>query len=394
MRCSTTLAVLLALVATTRAHAYRTAADVLDVSGPVRWESSRVSYVLVGSLPAGLDVVRVRSAVRAAARTWSEPSCADVELVDVALSSGPAVAGDGVSTIAFIQDSWEQRGLDPSAAATTDVVFASRGDEVVIREADILLNAVDYDWAVDSPSVFVRDVQAVVAHELGHLLGLAHPCELGGMGGAPACDASHRTALMHPVYAGSRTTDADDEAGLCALYPTSACVTCSLACELDVDCASGRCDLGECVPVSPSVGDPCLESSDCASRLCNSDGYCTVSCTDATACPDGWHCDRDGRCSQVGEAYGATCRSGNDCASRLCLVDVDGGTCTRPCDEGCPAGDECALVDDRAVCRAPAVEEQGCAAGGTPSAPSVAFVTLILVATRRSRASCRSRRTP
>jgi hypothetical protein len=56
-----------------------------------------------------------------------------------------------------------------------------------IREADIEINAVGFRWSVDGNAA-TRSLRAVLGHELGHVLGLAHSC-------------SNRSALTHRLDA-------------------------------------------------------------------------------------------------------------------------------------------------------------------------------------------------
>jgi uncharacterized protein (TIGR03382 family) len=50
-----------------------------------------------------------------------------------------------------------------------------------------------------------EDLQNTVTHEAGHFIGLAHPCEFGGRGGAPACTSGDDGSTMYPS-AGLRET--------------------------------------------------------------------------------------------------------------------------------------------------------------------------------------------
>jgi MYXO-CTERM domain-containing protein len=68
------------------------------------------------------------------------------------------------------------------------------------------------------------DLQNTLTHEVGHFLGLAHPC---GDAGEPSCasDPSFAQTTMYPVTTpgdvAKRTLSADDIAGVCAIYPDS-----------------------------------------------------------------------------------------------------------------------------------------------------------------------------
>src|SRR5262249_22440322 len=155
-------------------------------------------------------------------------------------------------------------------------------------------------------------------HEIGHGIGLLHPCEIDGAQGAPDCasDPSYALTTMFPVYSASQAKlSADDVAGVCFLYPgmpgpacgatgcpvgtvcrPEGCVAmcgtemckadeyctpdgcwpkdkcwgplCKLTCAADSDCrARQKCVTSQCVGVAPD-GDPCVSSADCAGGIC------------------------------------------------------------------------------------------------------------------------------
>ncbi|ABS25474.1 MYXO-CTERM sorting domain-containing protein [Anaeromyxobacter sp. Fw109-5] len=73
------------------------------------------------------------------------------------------------------------------------------------------------------------DLQSNVTHEVGHFIGLAHPCELGD--GDCGQNSPFRDFVMFPSASladfDKRVLHPDDLAGLCAIYPTGkAPVTC------------------------------------------------------------------------------------------------------------------------------------------------------------------------
>src|SRR5262249_17023075 len=152
--------------------------------------------------------------------------------------------GDGINTIQWIFSGWTSRGLDPSAAGATDVQYEKGADgKWVIVEADIYLNAENHRWvASGTPPTGLRDLASVLTHEMGHLLGLLHPCEPGGADGAPDCatDPAFAQATMYPIYDPAEVSlGDDDEAGACFLYPGNACEV--AGCPAGMACSTTGC---------------------------------------------------------------------------------------------------------------------------------------------------------
>lgn len=389
--------VVAALVSASPAQAYRTAGETLG-DPRARWHDPIVVHLASGTVAAsGLDRYGLQRALVGAAATWNGVICANVQVMVGDAESGAPGPGDGVNSVAFVSSGWAAFG-PPSAAATTDVRYLTSSDGVRLVEADIYLNAEHFRWSFGDRGVEGRDVQAVVSHEIGHVLGLEHPCEQMGAFGVRHCDASDQASALYPDYLGEsqRALGDDDVAGLCFLYPAAEgyCAT-SADCGAGLSCSAGRCTSrgacpsGECTE-GAEAGDLCATRRDCHhEHVCSDEGTCAPSCARA-ACPAGWHCEAD-LCVPDAAPYAGPCRFGRDCASGLCLT-VDGvGRCSRPCRTGCPAPDLCAEVEGRGLCVPPA-PSGGCAAAPGPArrTPIAIFVGIAFLVVRLRPRSQRS----
>jgi hypothetical protein len=391
---------LAAILVAGSSHAFRTAGQLPEMAGTerVRWRSDVISYEISSSSVSPIPQDEFVTTVVVAFATWEHTSCTDLRFDHAGSTFAGAAPGDGRNTIQWVTSGWAARGWLADAAAITDVQYARTADGVwEIVEADMYLNADHQRWILAGDGgPDVRDVRSVVTHEAGHMLGLLHPCEIDGAGGAPRCSdvSGADVTTMYPIYSAAQwQLSADDEAGECFLYPRSTCDggacpdpcatvrcpegqlcqegacrsedagsctgnACPKSCSSSDDCAASQsCIASVCRDGVYEIGDPCVRDGDCQSHACSGEGFCAAPCKTDRDCAAGSMCMPDGNrsiCMGTRAPMGGTCQGSADCLGNECLTGgSDNPVCTRACGPGhatCPGNWQCESVDGRSVC--------------------------------------------
>jgi uncharacterized protein (TIGR03382 family) len=198
-----------------------------------------------GSIDA--STARILDAAFASWETAVE-TCGELRVNTSRLANAPS-AIDGISTVHVRSDRWCRSSevcYAPEAAAVTRLIFVDNPSDPLdgrIIEADMDINATTFAMIAPGAIATPGDdriplyLQAVVTHEAGHVLGLAHACGTGDEdwptdhdnAAVPACDAPDvQTATMfvsvNALDDGPSTLEANDIAGACAIFREVACV--------------------------------------------------------------------------------------------------------------------------------------------------------------------------
>jgi Matrixin len=248
----------------------------------VYWGNTCISYALQrdGSLALGITAEQVAPLVDEAFRAWSDVSCARGGSPPLSARSQGSIACDAVefncdviednsNLIVFRDEFVDRREFRFGVIALTTLTANVKSGEIF--DADIEINSRDEEFVLGPPppGSFARDLQGVLNHEIGHLLGLSHP--------------NVRGALMYFNYQGSLLPAEDDIAGICdALGGAANDPECSVV-ELppDAGCvgSNGACSSQTKTVYPGSNGCACQVGSNVAGRGAGWLGWLAVACT-------------------------------------------------------------------------------------------------------------------
>ncbi len=194
------------------------------VGEPVAWATGCTSLRINPTVLApGISLAQFHSAVEDSIQAWkvvacnattrAAPSFELVLLPDADLDVGYEQNGANSNVVTF-RATWENDAYHPSnAAAITVVTFGSRTGAIL--DADTEFNVVGrYPFSYDGGPA-TTDLRTVATHEFGHTQGLAHSADRAAVMWYTAGQGERR-----------RTPNADDVAGICAVYPPGRAVRC------------------------------------------------------------------------------------------------------------------------------------------------------------------------
>lgn len=162
-----------------------------------------------GSQLRGIAMADVTEAANNALGTWTQAKCLHGTvpslMFDVAPAESAVEARNGTSAVRFRDEDWPYHDLDANVALTTLTVDKITGN---ILDADVELNSFSKPF-FSGGTLTKYDLELVLLHEMGHVLGLGHS----------GVDRSRMSAKYAEPSHGLRWLSDDDERGVCATYP-------------------------------------------------------------------------------------------------------------------------------------------------------------------------------
>lgn len=185
-----------------------------------RWASMPIRYFLNSRAITGVTSSQLQTVAAASFGAWTAVNTAAVSSSFAGFTNAEPVRDDAATVIGFQAHS----ELDRTLGVTSLTVDRTSG---ALVEADIFLNSF-FEWSTVAGGENNKfDLQGVLTHEVGHLLGLGHSLlgetEIRATGGRRVIA---KRAVMFPIaYTVGTTLDRelqdDDRAAISSIYPTS-----------------------------------------------------------------------------------------------------------------------------------------------------------------------------
>jgi matrixin len=185
---------------------------------PLAWRPSCLGFSFQRDFSRHYDHDELRAAVERAFQAWvgvscpggGEPSIKLTPLDDVSCRQQEFNQdGPNANAIIFRDTDFQYTDIDNTIAKTTVTYDVNTGE---IKDADIEVNTTYNEFSLGDAPGDLYDLQAVMAHEVGHFLGIAHTQAF-----------EHPDATMFASYAPGQTQQRDlspdDVEAVCAIYP-------------------------------------------------------------------------------------------------------------------------------------------------------------------------------
>jgi len=221
---------------------------------PLSWKALPLPYRFHAGGTAKLDMDKVRESTRRAFDAWSNVTC-NGKRTSLRFEEGDDIPGTHPLTgtskakvsfgIYFRDDGWPYDDGEESLALTNQTYGKTNG---FIDYSSIEVNATTREYRLSDNEQGI-DLQAVLTHEVGHYIGLAHSSVDGSIMAPSYCQSSDR---CNGSTDQARALADDDIAAVCALYPSSGIAGVAFDDKSASSCAlSSASNLGGNEPVSP-----------------------------------------------------------------------------------------------------------------------------------------------
>jgi hypothetical protein len=185
----------------------------------IEWTQMPINYRITNRAVTGVSASQLQGSVAESFDEWASAGQVELSAQFAGFTNIEPSVSDGLTVIGFQSRPEDDRTL----GATNFQINAQTG---AIVASDIFLNSF-FPWSVAESGQASRfDVESIMVHEIGHLLGLGHSAlgETTSSGGGRSVQG--KRAVMFSIAYGSgtvedRTLEADDIAGIRDIYGTS-----------------------------------------------------------------------------------------------------------------------------------------------------------------------------
>lgn len=345
------------------------------------------------TVPSSLGTAGWATAIDGAFAAWANVSTSNLVFQDIGPATNRGFGENGNQhEIFWITNAteWQQKvGGGINGALGVTIPQYGCGNPGQIFDSDLVMNGVGFtNWSATGASCgsgWCNSARSTVLHELGHFIGMGHPCTVcswSAMSAQSGYDPEYPMAVdqaaitaLYPgqpggIGYGCTTSNACNNGLQCITdddlsYCSQSCGSCPDGFECDTVAGGNFCvfsagELAGAVGVGESCNQrPCEEELICVGG--GGDYVCAETCSPAGAntCSNGFQCfalqGGGGACFDITQAAvgqfcdnaNVICESGSTCVAE----SAQGGYCRRDCDpnngNGCFTDEQCIPLQDQ-----------------------------------------------